>query len=165
MPVNKYDRQRPIYDHRQGKALKYGQAWLDHYIEFGTQPNFKQLYLEIVAKEGTLDKYDIEDMDEKEIGADAKVIDALNSAYTFIKRYSIREWFKEQKVKELTTRSSLVKDDYIGILNAMIMNNDVPNADRLKALQQVTKMLGIEGASKIEQSGGFRLNMDWKKED
>jgi hypothetical protein len=159
--ANKNDGKRSIYSHKMGKAIKFGQAWVDHYIQFGCNPDFRTLYMEHVAQDGTVDKDDVSD--EGELDDDCKVIDARNSAYTFIRRYEIKEWVDEQKIKELANRSSLVKADYLGILNAIIMNPESSNADRLKALQQVTKMLGIEGASKIEQAGGFSLRMDYKQ--
>jgi hypothetical protein len=155
-----YDRPRSIFSHKKGKAIAFGEAWVDHYVKFGCDPDKKELYLSIVAGEGVVDRMD---EDYKEEGVIR--IDARNAAQTFIRRYKIKEWVDEQKILQATSYSKLVKDDYVGVLNAIIVDKASSNSDRMKALQQVTKMLGIEGASKIEQSGGFSLNMDYKKDE
>ncbi len=157
------DGQRPIYSHKKGKALRYAEAWVDHYIEFGCDPDRKDLYLKHVADEGTIDKYDVED--GMVIDEDTKVINARKAADTFIRRYSIKEWVDEQKKLASCSYSTLAKDDYIKILNSIVINTKLNVSERLKAIQQVTKMMGCEGASKIDAMGGFTLNMDYKKED
>lgn len=163
MAQNHYDRERSIYSHKKGKALKFAEAWVDHFIKFGCDPDRKNLYMKYVATEGSVDKSDVEEGHIYE--EETKVIDARRAANTFIKRYQIKEWVDEQKILQAQQYSSLVKDDYIKILNAIVVDTTASNSDRMKAMQQVTKMLGIEGASKLETTGGFSINLDYKKED
>jgi len=80
----------------------------------------------------------------------------------FIRRWRIREWVNEMKLKELANRSKLSKGDYINIYNAIILNPKSSNSEKIKAMIGATKMLGIDGATKIEQSGGFNINLDYK---
>lgn len=163
MAKNHYDRKRSIYSHKKGKALKFAEAWVDHYIQFGCDPDRKDLYMKIVAPKGSVDKGDVEECHEYE--DETRIIDARRAATTFITRYEIKEWVDEQKILQAQQYSSLVKDDYIKILNSMVVDTSASYTERMKALQQVTKMLGIEGASKLETSGGFSINMDWKLEE
>jgi len=153
-----YDKKRSIYSHKQGKALKFGEAWVDYYIEFGCDPDPKALYLEHVAVDGSIDKDDF-DEDTKMDGK--KVINARNSAYTFMKRYGIKDWVMAQKQIQAENRSVYIKEDYISMLNAIAGDPKASSGERMKAIQQVTKMLGIEGASKIEADGGLMINMDF----
>lgn len=154
-------KKKSIYAHRTGKALKFGEAWVDYYIEFGCDPDPKDIYLKTVAVEGAIDRDDVEDGMELD---GMKVINARNSAYTFMKRYEIREWVQAQKQIQAENRSVFVKEDYISMLNAIASDPNASSTERMKAIQQVTKMLGLEGASKIEQAGGFTLNMNYEIE-